>query len=155
MEQVILKPLHHRQQESIGIFFNHSPSLNLIVKKLASVKWSQTNKCWYLPMTNEAYHDCIDKLKDFAVIDNRLLKAYIEKRKEVKDSLPKQNKIVESLIHKEEEISKNIIGSKAWNLHPENLTALKTFVEQLQLKDATGNKTNEVIVNKETESYSF
>ncbi|MEP6596276.1 MAG: hypothetical protein ABJA71_10035 [Ginsengibacter sp.] len=46
MEQVELKPLYHRGQESIGIYFENHPLLNGIIKRLPNVKWSQTNKCW-------------------------------------------------------------------------------------------------------------
>jgi hypothetical protein len=50
MDTVCLKPFYHRGQESIAINFKNDTSLNLIVRKLPSVKWSQTNRCWYIPL---------------------------------------------------------------------------------------------------------
>ena len=57
METVCLKPLYHRGQESIGIYFENNSSLNVIVKKLPDVRRSQTNKCWYIPLSKENYNN--------------------------------------------------------------------------------------------------
>jgi len=75
--------LHHGGQESIGIYYQNSNSLNLIVKKLSSVKWSQTNKCWYLPLSEASYKQIGNALQAHAIIDYKELKEYLEKRKKV------------------------------------------------------------------------
>lgn len=46
MKQIILKPLYHRGQERIGIYYKNDTSLNLIVRKLPNAKWSQPLKCF-------------------------------------------------------------------------------------------------------------
>jgi integrase/recombinase XerD len=83
MKQVILKPLYHRGQESIGIYFENSASLNSIVKKLPKAKWSQTNKCWYVPLGKEDFQHISKTLQGIAAINYQELKIYLEKRKTV------------------------------------------------------------------------
>jgi len=130
MKQVTLKPLHHRGRENIGIYFQNYSSLNNIIRKLKEVKWSQTNKCWYMPLSSDSY-DLIKKaLNKVAEINSAELKQYLEKRKQIKaTSAPLSNKPVSTNF-----ITKTIAASPAWKLSKENLAALEKFVEQLKLK---------------------
>ena len=79
-KQVVLKPLYHRGQESIGIYFDNS-SLNGAVRKLPGVKWSQTNKCWYIPLSKENYNKLFLALKGKAEIEKSALYQYLADRK--------------------------------------------------------------------------
>ena len=79
-KQVILKPFYQHGQESIGIYFENYSLLNGIVKKLPAVKWSQTNKCWYVPLTPDSYNKIYKALSGKAEIDITVLKSYLEKR---------------------------------------------------------------------------
>lgn len=125
MNTVILKPLYHRQQESIGIYYDSVRSLNLIVRKLASVRWSRTNSCWYVPLNVDAYN-CLHKALDGeAILDISELKNYLEKRKKVASTVVAPPK---------KAIAKPAAASPAWQLSKENLNALQKFVEQLKLK---------------------
>jgi hypothetical protein len=63
MKQVVLKPLYHRGQESIGIYYKKDASLSLLVRKLSSAKWSQSNRCWYVPLNAEAYKQISNALR--------------------------------------------------------------------------------------------
>ena len=83
MLSITLKPLYHRKQESIGIYYANSPIVNGIVKKIQGVKWSQTNKCWYLPLSKENYNKIYTALRDKSEIITEELKSYLEKRKSV------------------------------------------------------------------------
>jgi integrase/recombinase XerD len=125
MQQVILKPLHHRGQESIGICYNNYPALNNIVKKLPLVKWSQTNKCWYMPLKPESYNQIYKALKEKTDLDTTRLKTYLEKRKKVTTTVTAPANNI---------ISKPLISSPVWELSKENLAALERFVEELKLK---------------------
>lgn len=53
METVILKALLHRNAESIGIYFAQNAAFEKIVRKQPGAKWSQTNKCWYIPLNQK------------------------------------------------------------------------------------------------------
>lgn len=127
MLPVSLKPLFHRNQECIGIYYQHQSSLNIIIKKLPGVRWSQTNKCWYVPLNSESYNSTYKALDGTAELDVTMLKQYLEKRKKViattAPSAPKQN-IVKSVPP----------TSPVWKLSGENLEALERFVQQLKLK---------------------
>lgn len=91
METIILKPLSHKGAVHIGIYFPLVFKLNNTVQK-AGAKWSQSNKCFYVPCTREAYNKLETAIKDKAEINSAPLKEYLqknEKRQEKKDiSLP-------------------------------------------------------------------
>lgn len=124
MQTILLKPLHHRGQEVVGIYFKNNADLNLSVRKLPGVKWSQTNKCWYLPLNQQSYKQIAAQLKEHAKLETNLLKDYLEKRKKVKASLE----------NKEPVNAKTIVRSSSWKLSSANLSALERFTEQLKLK---------------------
>ena len=126
MKQVILKPLLHRNDERIGIYFKHNSSLNNVIKKLPEIKWSQSNRCWHLPLKEEVYKQIQSALNEYAEIDRSALKLYLEKRKTVLATVvtSSEKKI----------ISKPISSSIAWKLSHENIAALEKFIEQLKLK---------------------
>lgn len=81
MPPVKLKPLYHRQRQNIGIYYANSISLNNIVRKVTGVKWSQTNKCWYIPMGREAFYRLKTALEEHVVLEYDELKKYIEGKK--------------------------------------------------------------------------
>ena len=83
MKQVHLKPLHHRGQESIGIYYDNFPSLNGIVKKLPGAKWSQTNRCWHVDLNPECYNQLYRALNGKAELNVEALKEYLVKRKKI------------------------------------------------------------------------
>ena len=125
MKQVVLKPLYHREQESIGIYFKNDASLKIIVRKLTSVKWSQTNKCWYVPLNAEAYKQLKNLMNGEAVLEPSALKEYLNKRKKVIATFPAPSKKINTT---------SPVASAVWKLSKENLTALEKFVEHLKLK---------------------
>ncbi len=131
MENIILKPLLHRNTECIGIYFGKNTSLEKIIRKQPSIKWSQTNKCWYIPLTETAYHVLSSDMKNKAFIDNALLKSYLEKKNKVQASLPEKKQFA----GKSRTIfARPVALSPAWQLSTANLKALENFVLHLQLK---------------------
>ncbi len=125
MPLVNLKPLHHRDQECIGIYYANHLSINNVVKKIPGVKWSQTNKCWYLPLGRDSYDHLSKTLKGVAELDSTALKTYLQKRKQVAAAaVPVQN-------NKKKAEAINLV-SPAWRLSKDNLAALEKFIEQLK-----------------------
>ncbi len=55
MLTITLKPLQHRNAEYIGIYNTRNQQITKAVKMIKGVKWSQTNKCWYLPLNQNNY----------------------------------------------------------------------------------------------------
>jgi site-specific recombinase XerD len=122
---ITLQPLHHRGQESIALHYNNNPALNRLVRMLPKVKWSQSNKCWYVPLSEASYQQIVKAVKEKAVVNNTALKAYLEKKKKLAATLP---------LPEQKTAVKPLSSSPAWKLSPENLEALEKFVEQLKLK---------------------
>lgn len=125
---VSLKPLHHRGKENIAICYPNNNAINNVVRKLKDVKWSQTNKCWYLLLSEASYKAIADTLKPVAEIDDSLLKQYLEKKKQVErteispaTSATTNRKLI-------------VPASPAWKLSKENLKALELLVQHLKLK---------------------
>jgi len=81
METVVLKPLLHRNQECIGIYFFNSAILNNAIQKQAGARWSKTQKCWYMPLQKERYDKLVKALEDKAVIDYTALSQFLKAKK--------------------------------------------------------------------------
>ena len=127
----MLRPLLHRKSECIGIYFEKNNTLEKIIRKQPGIKWSQTNKCWYIPLTETAYQLLIKGLKEKALVDNTALKAYLEKKKKVQSALPEKK---QPATGKQKTISKPAALTQAWQLSADNLIALENFLQHLQLK---------------------
>jgi integrase/recombinase XerD len=131
METVVLKPLLHRNQECIGIYYAKHTGIEKAIRKLADLKWSKTQACWYIPLTETGYHALVKILKTVATIDNSALQHYLQTRKKVTATLPDAEKVKAGVINPSR---KPLALSPAWQLSTENLAALESFVQQLQLK---------------------
>ena len=81
MEKVALKPLKHREQECIGIYFEHHAKINGAIRQKAGAKWSQTHKCWWVSLSKENYNKLFLALKGLAVIEQSALHDYLAQRK--------------------------------------------------------------------------
>ena len=62
MEPLMLKPLLHRNQECIGIFFEKHTGLEKIIRNVEQVKWSKTYVCWYIPLSENGYAALVKKV---------------------------------------------------------------------------------------------
>jgi len=123
---VCLKPLHHRQQESIAIVFAYNKEVQQAVKRLKGVKWSQTHTCWYMPLNTEAYQQIMAVLQPLPVtVDVQALKNYLEKRRGVAAA---------QIAPEKQRLQKSATALPEWNISAENLKALERFVQQLKLK---------------------
>ncbi|HZH94848.1 MAG TPA: hypothetical protein VEY06_03145 [Flavisolibacter sp.] len=80
--KLLLQPLYHRRQESIAIGFAPDRELERLVRTLPGVRWSQTHRTWYVPLTKAHYRSLVDKLTTAGVeLDTVPLKRYLEQRK--------------------------------------------------------------------------
>jgi integrase/recombinase XerD len=84
MNEIILQPLQHRDQECIGIYFEHNAKINGAIRQKAGAKWSRTNNCWYVPLNKENYNKLFFAIKGLAAIEQSALHDYLEKRKKQK-----------------------------------------------------------------------
>jgi integrase/recombinase XerD len=81
MKKIMLRPLIHRNSECIGIYFEKNNVLEKIIRIQPAVKWSQSNKCWYQPLSKLNYHNLLKALAGKATIDITELAAYLKAKK--------------------------------------------------------------------------
>jgi len=131
MQQIRLIPLIHRNNECIGIYFDKNVSIEYVVRKQPGAKWSRTNKCWYIPLTEEYYTLLVADLHDKAKVDNGALKGYLQKKRKLTTVMPepKQYPVTKKITY-----IKPVALSPAWQLSTVNLKALESFVQLLKLK---------------------
>ena len=141
MNKVTLKPLYHRNQECIGIYFENSPKLNDAIRKHAGAKWSQTNKCWYVPLSKENYNKLFFSLKGLVSIDQTALHQYLADKKKENDtkkqpiSVPVKRTSVRILPVASQNLqTSHIIIYKTDKIHAANAHVLQKMKEQLILK---------------------
>jgi integrase/recombinase XerD len=125
MQPILLKPIIHHGEEQIGIFFSKDGELNLEVRKMKGVKWSQTHACWYLPLNKGSLKTITETLGSRTSLDTSALNAYLNKRTAVASTL---------ITSDQRNADKLVVASSAWKLSKENLEELRKFVEQLKLK---------------------
>ncbi|NOT52285.1 MAG: tyrosine-type recombinase/integrase [Chitinophagaceae bacterium] len=81
MQKIILKPLQHREQECIGIYFENNAAINNAISQKAAARWSRSNKCWYVPLSKENYNKLVFALKGKATIEQTVLHQYLADKK--------------------------------------------------------------------------
>lgn len=140
MLQVILKPLWHREQVCIGIYFKKSPLLNAAIQKNAGARWSQTHKCWYIALKKENYNKLFIALKGKAEVEHAALHQYLadKKNKIIITSEKRQanNKLLtpaSSLVVSRPATNK-ATAYKAAKIQPVNLHVLYSMQQHLKLK---------------------
>lgn len=121
MQSILLKPLLHRGAEQICIFFENNTAINTEVRKIKGIKWSQTHKCWYMPLQGNDVKELKQLLQQHSIVDSSLLENYTTKKGQVVSVTEVKG-------------TKPVIQSPAWRLSKENLNALERFVQQLKLK---------------------
>ena len=81
MEQIILETFVYKDVERMGLQCNYHNALNNVLKKLPGIQWSQTNKCWHLPVSKEAYGSLVSASSGVATINSAALKKYLTNKK--------------------------------------------------------------------------
>ncbi len=131
MHTIVLKPMVHRGEEVILIEAPQQTEIDFTVRRLKGVKWSQTNKAWCLPLTRQSLSVILTALQPLAVVNEAHLKAYVEKRRAVAATAA----VAHTGITKQKRgFVKPLPATPAWRLGPENLEALRRFIEQLRLR---------------------
>lgn len=93
MHIITCHALEHRGEERLFLNCDNSPVLNAHLKKLPGVKWSKTHKQWHVPLQKDSYRQICIVFKGVAVVDDSLLRLYLENRQQVKQQLAGQAEI--------------------------------------------------------------
>ena len=124
MKTITLLPLLHKKEEQIGLQFINDAELNNLVKKIKGIKWSNSNKCWYLPLTKENYTAVLKTISNKAIIEVAVFKKYLIKRtqmRSIKKTAGEKNK-------------SSVVNNAAFVICEENVKELSSFIKTLQLK---------------------
>jgi integrase/recombinase XerD len=143
MQTIQLKPLHHREQECIGIYFENNFKINGAISKQAGAKWSRTNKCWYVPLSKENYNKLFIALKGKAEIEQSALHQYLADKKKTsvvpKPALQSVRSVLQKIL--QQNISVQNIAAKKHSaannnteIHPANAHIIPALYQTLILK---------------------
>ena len=138
--QVILKPLYHRGQECIGIYFEKNAVIQSAIQRQASCKWSKTHSCWYIACTGENYLRLKTALENKAELEIGELKKFLIEKRKANAELPLSNnnhKIIVRIEKKENVIKVANLQKPAATknkLSKENDEAMQQFKRHLVLK---------------------
>ena len=133
MPEIILKPLYHREQECIGIYFQINFKIQGALRKTGVVKFSSTNKCWYAALSKENYNKIAFALKGFATIEQTALHQYLADKK--KKQINKANTVPGKIIQQKSAVIQGKISRyKAIRIHQVNNHILPKMEEYLKLK---------------------
>ncbi|MBS1934844.1 MAG: site-specific integrase [Bacteroidetes bacterium] len=119
MKTINLNPILHRGKECIAVHFENDKQLNNLVRKIPLIKWSQSQKCWYLPLNKNCYENIRKAVAGFATLDISSLKKYLQNKKQ-KNATAAIQKVVPATAQKK--------------FCKENTEALEKLTEQLKLK---------------------
>jgi integrase/recombinase XerD len=126
MLTITLKPLQHRNAACIGIYFTGSQQITKCVKTIKGIKWSHTNKCWYVLLNQNNYTAICKAIGNTAAINNSTLREYLEKKKTITAALPHTGKT--------DDPKKSVSAYRINNISTNNTAALAKFLQHLQLK---------------------
>ena len=138
----MLLPIIHKGKEQILMQYGNIESLNQIARRIKGVKWSQTQKSWYVPLTKDNYETIRLAFEPYVYLETSALKSYLQKRNQVSSTkpFPPNNAIPAKTIfnivtHKSlNTISKEPKLSVAFDLSQQNLTGLQKMMDHLTLK---------------------
>jgi len=118
------KPIFHLKQERIALVYEYSALINNTAKKISGARWSQSHKCWHIPLNEAVCKQAIHVLEPYGKIDLQLLNTFLTKRKAVNESEVKEKPAALS--------ARQIVLYKKISNH--NLAELKRMADTLKLK---------------------
>ncbi|TAL50264.1 MAG: integrase [Chitinophagaceae bacterium] len=129
---ITIKPIHHRGEEKLAIVFPYNTTISQAVKSIKGIKWTQTYKCWYLPLSKEFFELAFTKLKGTAQIEYEELKTYLKKRKEILDVKKQTGQPGKEIKIKEQTI-------ETFAMSRDNMKLLDQTIKTLKIKAYSNN----------------
>jgi integrase/recombinase XerD len=127
MKTVFFQPLYHHNKDQIALRFEQDPILNKLVRRIHGIKWSQTHRCWYIPLDKKSCDEAISIFAGTASTDTTALRQYLLKRKEVS----RITEEVPAIKARTPLTAKTIVR---YAISDENMKSLHAFVHTLVLK---------------------
>ena len=129
---ITIKPILHRSEEQLAIFFPFNKNIDYAVRSIKGIKWTQTYKCWYLPLNKNSFETVKIKLKDLGTLEYSALKAWLEKRNKI-IAIKKQTSSLPETIR----IKKPTL--EGFTISAENMFLLDQTINTLKLKAYANN----------------
>jgi integrase/recombinase XerD len=123
-----LTPLFLSGKEQIRLVTQEN-SLEEYIRRLSGVKWSQQHKCWYMPLSKEAYIAIKGALQGKAVLELSQLRQYLQQRKALPMPTNSQPLVIK-------QPAKLLLQ---YPLSKENLAAYTAYQNMLKLKGYSPN----------------
>lgn len=142
LPEIDIQQMKHRGKQVLGLFFAFNLDLIQEAKKLESVRWSQTKKCWYIPYSTEALPIVAAHFSGKA---NIVVKSNGNKNKV---SISKKSRISESGKQLVADYSKYLYGKRYSESTVRTYSSfLQDFIIYLK------NKSLELVTNRDVELY--
>ena len=139
--QVRVEKIYHRDQNCLAIFFQINGTLSALVRKIENVRWSQTNKCWYVKRRFGLVNEILATFKDVAWVDIKALKNNSEQKAVLiesneialdKNNHPKIKKHVAAEALNEEQLQLQRMMEQKLNLRGYSKNTCKTYLQQFK-----------------------
>ncbi len=127
MRTITLRPVHHKGEDRIALYFPGEKDLTEKVKRVKHARWSGTYHCWHIPCTREAYEELKGYIGDSALLDSEELRRYLQQKKVLVPATVEQPHYTQSKM------------MLAHPLSEPNLSALAQFRDMLHLKGYSAN----------------
>jgi len=129
---ITIKPILHRGEEQLAIFFPFNKNIDYAVRSVKGVKWTQTFKCWYLPLSKESFETIKIKLKNLGTLEYSTLKTYLEKRNKIVAIKKQSSPLPETMTVKKPTL-------EGFTISAENMLLLDQTIKTLKLKAYANN----------------
>lgn len=130
--QITIKPIHHRGEEKLAIIFPFDKTVDDAVRSIKGIKWTQTYKCWYLPLSKASFETVSTRLKNIGELEYSVLKEYLEKRKKIVAIKSQTTAISGSMDIKQRTLT-------SFSVSDENILLLDQTIKTLKLKAYANN----------------
>ena len=135
MKTVVLEPFFHKSKEQIGIRFEKDSRLQNVMKRIWQAKWSQSNECWYVPLSRDSYDRICKAFTGKVVLNITALKQYLQKRKKVEATkVPSPRTELNKIMQLPTTEASAFQPTGTFNICNINLDALHLTIQQLILK---------------------
>ncbi len=81
--EIIVRALFYHNREHIGLYFKKDATLQKIVKTIPHIKWTNKNRCWYLPFNKYVLKQALQVLQGKAQLNLNEFAEYVKKRANV------------------------------------------------------------------------
>lgn len=80
MTTVQIKVITHHNRDCIAVYFGYRSALQIAIRKINGIRWSHTNKCWWLPLSKENHLTIVQALQGIAPVDDKDVKDWLTRQ---------------------------------------------------------------------------